>query len=185
MRTRGSSNGNGVVRTSVRASLALCLGLLVFGAGSASAATWAYDLAGQLMSPFCPGRTVASCPSPQAAELVQWMVEQEEAGKTREEVTAVLVDQWGEEILGAPPARGITLWAYVFPVLGFVVGGALAIYVLRRIVSRGGASDGASRFGSARRNGADPSSRAVRGAASGLDDEELARIVDRELEARV
>ena len=78
------------------------------------------------MSPFCPGRTLASCPSPQAAELVQWIVMQEAAGATREEVIEILVERYGEEILGAPPAEGITLWAYVFPVLGFVLFGGVS-----------------------------------------------------------
>jgi cytochrome c-type biogenesis protein CcmH/NrfF len=161
----------------------LCTSLLVLAASAASAETWAYDLAGELMSPFCPGRTLASCPSPQAAQLVQWIALQEASGSTREEVIAVLVDQWGEEILGAPPARGITLWAYVFPVLGFVIGGGLAVVVLRRIVSRGAppASVGASGWDDKRDGG----SRSVRGATPGVDDEDLARIVDRELEARV
>lgn len=165
-------------------TLLLCASLLVLGAESASAKeTWAYDLAGELMSPFCPGRTLASCPSPQAAELVQWMVLQEASGSSREEIIAVLVDQWGEEILGAPPARGITLWAYVFPVLGFVVGGALAVYVLRRIVSKGGAPASGATAGSA--GGFGSNARSVSGSAPALEDEDLARIVDRELEARV
>jgi len=177
-------------RSPGRASTAfalLCGALLVFTVGRASTAgaadtandeePWAYDLASDLMSPFCPGRTVASCPSPQAAELIQWMVVQEEAGSTREEVVSALIDRFGEEILGAPPARGITLWAYVFPVLGFVVGGGLAILVLRRIVARGGAPAGGGSSGSAEH--------VARESSPGADDEDLARIVDRELEARV
>jgi cytochrome c-type biogenesis protein CcmH/NrfF len=171
--------------------------LPVFGAGDVSAEPWAYDLSAELMSPFCPGRTLASCPSPQAAELVQWMVLQEAAGSTQEEVIAVLVDQWGEEILGAPPARGITLWAYIFPILGFVVGGGLAYLVLRRIVSGGPPSAGGAGVGSAHAsahasggttaesNAAGSISRLVRDPDRGSDDEDLARIVDRELEARV
>jgi cytochrome c-type biogenesis protein CcmH len=144
-------------------------------AGAASEEPWAYDLASDLMSPFCPGRTLASCPSPQAAELVQWMVLQQAAGSTREEVVATLVDRFGEEILGAPPARGITLWAYVFPVLGFVVGGGLAVLVLRRIVRRGGSPE----------DGGASGPRVGREMPPGPDDDDLARTVDRELEARV
>jgi len=86
---------------------------LMLGAGNAAAKSWSYDLADELMSPYCPGRTLSSCPSPQAAELVQWMVVQEAGGATQEQVVEMLIERFGEEILGAPPAKGITLWAYI------------------------------------------------------------------------
>jgi cytochrome c-type biogenesis protein CcmH/NrfF len=147
------------------------------GAGSG----WAYDLAGELMSPFCPGRTVASCPSPQATELIPWIATQEAAGATREEVVAMLVEKHGEEILGAPPARGITLWAYVFPVLGFVGFGGVAVLVLRRIVGpvRPAAPAGAAASGPIPAGDA-----SARSPGRSADADELARIVDAELAER-
>ncbi|MBY0401956.1 cytochrome c-type biogenesis protein CcmH, partial [Myxococcota bacterium] len=127
-----SAAPNAIVESELRAAGA---------AGDPAKSTWAYDLAGELMSPFCPGRTLASCPSPQAAELTQWIALQEAAGVSRDEVVAILVERHGEEILGAPPAKGITLWAYVFPVLGFLAFGGIAALVLSRIVAgKGGAS---------------------------------------------
>ena len=147
--------------------------------------SWAYDLAGDLMSPFCPGRTVASCPSPQATELIQWIAMQEAAGATREEVVAMLVAKHGEEILGAPPAKGITLWAYVFPVLGFVAFGGIAAVVLRRIVSPA-AVGGADPAGvvPATAATAPASGAALPPAGRYAGAEELARIVDAELAER-
>lgn len=146
---------------------------------SASGSSWAYDLAGELMSPFCPGRTLASCPSPQAAEMIQWIATQEAAGVTREAVIAILVERHGEEILGAPPARGITLWAYIFPVLGFVAFGAVAVFVLRRIVAPGERAPAAASMPPVAATAAN-----VRPAASGPASDELARIVDAELAER-
>jgi cytochrome c-type biogenesis protein CcmH/NrfF len=152
--------------------------------------SWAYDLATELMSPFCPGRTVASCPSPQAAELIQWIATQEAAGASREEVVAMLIERYGEEILGAPPARGITLWAYVFPVLGFVAFGAIAVVVLRRIVAPSAASSAGSSRGAASVSGAaqapapDPTRPAAGPRAPDPAADELARIVDAELAER-
>ena len=146
----------------------LLLGGVVLQAEEVSAAkSWGYDLAHELMSPFCPGRTLATCPSPQASELVQWIVTQEAAGVTREQVIEILIERHGEEILGAPPAEGIMLWAYVFPVAGFLAGGGLAFFVLRRIVRTKRVSD------------VDPVA-----AGSGNADDELARIVDAELASR-
>jgi cytochrome c-type biogenesis protein CcmH len=142
------------------------------GDGAPAESSFAYDLAGELMSPFCPGRTLASCPSPQAGEMIQWIALQEAAGATREEVIAQLVARHGESILGAPPARGLTLWAYLGPVLGFVAFGAVAVVVLRRIVAPGAGPAVAAPVP------ADAPAVAARGA------DELARIVDAELAER-
>ena len=146
---------------------------------SASGSSWAYDLAGELMSPFCPGRSLASCPSPQAAEMIQWIATQEAAGVTREAVIAILVERHGEEILGAPPARGITLWAYIFPVLGFVAFGGIAVFVLRRIVAPAERGPAAASMQPGAATAAN-----VHPAVSGPASDELARIVDAELAER-
>jgi cytochrome c-type biogenesis protein CcmH len=148
-------------------------------APASAGSSWAYDLAGELMSPFCPGRTVASCPSPQATELIQWIAMQEAAGATREEVIAMLVERHGEEILGAPPAKGITLWAYVFPVLGFAGFGLIAFRVLRRIVAP---AEPASPDSAAPSESMPSAGRAR--PAGGSPDSELARIIDAELAER-
>ncbi|MBK7951126.1 MAG: cytochrome c-type biogenesis protein CcmH [Deltaproteobacteria bacterium] len=166
-------------------------------APSAATSSWAYDLAGELMSPFCPGRTLASCPSPQAGELIQWIATQEAAGVSRDEVIAILVERHGEEILGAPPAKGITLWAYVFPVLGFVAFGGIAAVVLSRIVGgKDGAASGQAAApaasGSTSVSTSSPasastsvsSSSASRADARTPAADELARIVDAELAER-
>lgn len=147
---------------------------LLLGAGNAAAKSWSYDLADELMSPYCPGRTLSSCPSPQAAELVQWMVVQEAGGATQEQVVEMLIERFGEEILGAPPAKGITLWAYILPVLGFVVGGGLVVVALRRIVAKGPASEATAGH---REESSQESSHEV------IDDD-LAKLVDADLASR-
>jgi len=190
-----------MIRSRLLLPFILC-GVLI--AGAASAESWAYDLSAELMSPYCPGRTLASCPSPQAAELVQWMVLQESAGSSQEEVIAILIERFGEGILGAPPAEGINLWAYIFPVLGFVVGGGLAFVALRRIVGGSDSTDRPTDRPTDRATGntaadpamasagsgavahavAGPSSPTANAARSAVTDDELARLVDAELAAR-
>ena len=61
----------------MRRRLALGLACVLLAAGVAHADGWASDLANDLMSPFCPGRTLADCPSPQAKSLVVWLGIQE------------------------------------------------------------------------------------------------------------
>jgi cytochrome c-type biogenesis protein CcmH/NrfF len=116
-----------------RVALALgCLLLFVAGSAAAQADDWATDLSHELMSPFCPGRTLSACPSPQAKTLVVWLGVQQAAGRSREAVQAELVKRFGEDILPAPPARGFGLAAYAFPVLAFAAGGVLVWSFLRR-----------------------------------------------------
>jgi cytochrome c-type biogenesis protein CcmH/NrfF len=93
---------------------------------------WAYQMANELMSPFCPGRSVADCPSPQAQTLRMWLIVQESAGRSRADVEAELVSRYGETILGAPRARGFGLTAYTIPVAAAVAGALLLSWFLRR-----------------------------------------------------
>lgn len=145
----------------------LALGLLV---GSASAQQpapepegWSYDLAHELMSPFCPGRTLAECPSSQADTLRMWLHVQEASGRSEEEVKEELVERFGERILSSPRPEGFGLAAYVVPVLAFVAGGVLVWAFLRR----------QTREAAARAEAAAP--------ATGSVDPDLERLVDEEL----
>jgi cytochrome c-type biogenesis protein CcmH/NrfF len=55
------------------------------------------------MSPYCPGRTIASCPSEQARKLEDHILAQAKAGKSREEIEQDLVGQFGTQIVGYAP----------------------------------------------------------------------------------
>jgi cytochrome c-type biogenesis protein CcmH/NrfF len=143
--------------------------------GSEGPPSWAYALAHDLMSPFCPGRTLAACPSPQADELRQWILFQAVAGRSRVDIEKSLYDRYGDEILAAPRARGWGLSAYLVPAFAFLLGGGLVVWVLSRLVGRGPAA------------ATDPtSSTPGAGVAAGrpssaLRDAELERLVDEEL----
>ena len=114
-----------------RASVVVALVLLLAPAALA-ADGWSYDLAHELMSPFCLGRTLAECPSPQADTLRMWLHVQEANGRPVEEVTAELVERFGEQILSAPKPEGFGLAAYVLPVVAFLAGGVLVGRFLRK-----------------------------------------------------
>ena len=106
--------------------------LLLGAAAVAEPEGWAYDLSGELMSPFCPGRTLSECPSPQADSLRMWLIVQEAAGRSRAEVEAELYERYGDAILAAPRAEGFGIAAYLIPVVAFMAGGALLALFLRR-----------------------------------------------------
>ena len=99
---------------------------------AAASEGWAYQMANELMSPYCPGRSVADCPSPQAQTLRMWLIVQEASGRPRAEVEAELISRYGETILGAPRAKGFGLTAYVIPVVVVAAGAALLLWFLRR-----------------------------------------------------
>jgi cytochrome c-type biogenesis protein CcmH/NrfF len=123
-----------VKRNTVRLALAaLALAVLAGGGLRAEASEgWAYEMANELMSPYCPGRSIADCPSPQAQTLRMWLIVQESSGRSRAEVEAELIARYGESVLGAPRARGFGLTAYAIPVAVVAVGAAVLTWFLRR-----------------------------------------------------
>jgi cytochrome c-type biogenesis protein CcmH/NrfF len=128
--------------------------------------SWAYAMAHDLMSPFCPGRTLAQCPSPKADELRQRIVSEAAAGRAREDIEQSLFQLYGDVILSTPRASGgWGLSAYVIPIAGFMLGGVAVLLVLRRLVQpRGSPPPGPPAAGS-----------------GSVDDSELEHLVDQEL----
>jgi cytochrome c-type biogenesis protein CcmH len=98
----------------------------------AEPAGWAYDLSDELMSPFCPGRTLSECPSEHAQSLRMWLIAQEAAGRAQEDVEEELLERYGDILLPAPRAEGVGITAYLLPVLVFLGGGVLVAVFLRR-----------------------------------------------------
>lgn len=121
---------------------------------------WSPDVWHDVMSPYCPGRTLADCPSPQAQDLRAWIADQEAQGRSRVEVEEQLYRLYGDMILSAPRAEGWGLAAYLVPVGAFVLGGLVLVVFLRR---QGGAVT------------AEP------GGVVPAEDPELERIIDDEL----
>lgn len=146
---------------------AVLLALVLLSSPAALAAAesegWSYDLAHQLMSPYCPGRTLAECPSEKADTLRMWLHVQEASGRSEEDVTAELVERFGDRVLSAPRPEGFGLTAYVLPVVAFVVGGLLVWLFLRKQTREAAAA---------------PRAAALPG---GPVDPELERMVDEEL----
>ena len=95
--------------------------------------TRALRIYSSLMSPFCPGLTVAACPSPGAEQMREEVRRRLGAGEGEPAIVAALVATYGAEILGAPPAKrwGLALW--IPPALALLLGGgALARWLRRR-----------------------------------------------------
>ncbi|NIN10894.1 MAG: hypothetical protein GTN62_03010, partial [Gemmatimonadales bacterium] len=73
------------------------------------------EIFNSVMSPYCPGLLLANCPSSQAVDLRDYVRTRLAAGATKAQVLDELYAEFGEEVLGAPPARGIGLLAWIVP----------------------------------------------------------------------
>lgn len=74
------------------------------------------------MSPFCPGLTVATCPSPGADSLRRDIRMRLDRGETPALIRKAYTAAWGEQILGAPRARSWGLLLWTAPLLALLAG---------------------------------------------------------------
>jgi cytochrome c-type biogenesis protein CcmH/NrfF len=98
---------------------------------SVSPSDAALDLAHEVMSPFCPGLTLAACPSPAAFELRSEIRGRFDAGESREAIFSDLVGRFGRGIDGTPAPAGLGAVAWVAPVIVAAILG-LAVRVATR-----------------------------------------------------
>jgi cytochrome c-type biogenesis protein CcmH len=110
-------------------SLLIILGISVSG----ETLDW-QDLAAELMSPACPGRTLLNCTSGQAEQWREIIRQKLAQGETKEQILQYFIGMRGEEILAAPPKRGFALTVWLFPLLVIVNGAGLIIVLTRRWV---------------------------------------------------
>lgn len=97
------------------------------------------DLSNDLMSPYCPGRTIASCPSEQARKLEDRILAEAKAGKSRDEIEQELVQQFGPEIVGYAPQPML-----LYGVAGAGLAGLIAVAWVARKWRRARAPAGAA-----------------------------------------
>jgi cytochrome c-type biogenesis protein CcmH/NrfF len=94
------------------------------------------DVAGDLMSPACPGRTLLNCTSSQAEQWRELIRQKLTRGETKEQILRYFVDIGGEGILAAPPKQGFALTAWLLPLFVMVNGAGLIVVLTRRWAQR-------------------------------------------------
>lgn len=92
----------------------------------------AHELARDLMSPYCPGRTLAECPSPDALAVREEIRAALRAGESPDAIRARIEARFGDQVVGVP--REQLGWA--LPILALVAGAGTLALVLRRALSR-------------------------------------------------
>lgn len=86
------------------------------------------EVAGRMMSPFCPGLTLEECPSDQASRLRSEIDSMVRSGSTNAEIDRWIVDNFGRVALARP--EGSIAW--VAPPLVALAGLGAVLLVLRR-----------------------------------------------------
>jgi cytochrome c-type biogenesis protein CcmH len=89
-----------------------------------------------LRCPSCQSLSVADSPSPIAAEIRRDIERRLAAGEPSGAITAYYVSRYGPWILLSPPKSGVTLAAWVLPLLLLGAGLVLLSIALRRWTSR-------------------------------------------------
>ena len=87
---------------------------------------------GSVMSPYCPGRLIADCPSGAAVELRENIRERIAAGESADAIREELYETFGAYVRAAPPAEGFDLLAWVVPPILLGVSAVLILLWIRR-----------------------------------------------------
>jgi cytochrome c-type biogenesis protein CcmH/NrfF len=92
----------------------------------------AHELSRELMSPYCPGRTLADCPSPDAGAVRDEIRAALRAGEPVDAIRSRIEARFGAVVVGVPRSTlGLAL-----PILILAVGAVVLALVLRRAVAR-------------------------------------------------
>jgi cytochrome c-type biogenesis protein CcmH len=98
------------------------------------------ELESELVCPVCES-TLDTSNAPVAIRMKEIIRERIAQGRTKSEIKAELVAQFGTGVLATPPKEGLDLLAWVLPLVGLVVGAA-AVGVLAWRWSRRRDDDG-------------------------------------------
>lgn len=102
---------------------------------SAQESAW-QDIAGELMSPACPGRTLLNCTSEHAGQWQELIRQKVAQGVPKDEIMQYFINIGGEEVLASPPKRGFTLAVWLLPAFALLNGAGLIILLTTRWVRR-------------------------------------------------
>lgn len=91
-----------------------------------------------VMSPYCPGLSLESCPSPDAHLLRNEIRRVMAEGQTEEEVRSALVSRYGRAVLGIPPDDNFGKLAWSLPFIALLGAGGLVTFWLRNRVRKDG-----------------------------------------------
>ena len=124
------------MRIVVLQRISLLLSMMLLGLSSPAWSQSWQDVAGELMSPACPGRTLLNCTSSQAEQWRELIRQKLAQGESKEQILRYFVDIGGESILAMPPKKGFALTAWLLPLFVMVNGVGLIVILTYRWAQR-------------------------------------------------
>jgi cytochrome c-type biogenesis protein CcmH len=79
------------------------------------------EIAKEIYCPVCESTPLDVCPTQACADWREVIRQQLGEGRSEAEIRSYFVEQYGDRVLAAPPARGFNWLIYVGPVLGILV----------------------------------------------------------------
>jgi cytochrome c-type biogenesis protein CcmH len=93
-------------------------------------------IAKQMYCPVCENEPLDAC---RTAACQQWRAQIGQMlseGQTEQQIKDYFVARYGVRVLAQPPAEGTSLWLYVLPIVGLIVGVVIVVVVMRRLRAR-------------------------------------------------
>jgi cytochrome c-type biogenesis protein CcmH len=90
------------------------------------------QLEDEVMCPIC-GTLLGLSHSPAAERERVFIRRMIDDGATEDEIKDALVVEYGPQVLALPDDEGINLYAYLVPILGFILGGLAVIWAIIRM----------------------------------------------------
>jgi len=94
-------------------------------------------IAKQMYCPVCENEPLDAC---RTAACQQWRAQIGQMlseGQSEQQIKDYFVARYGVRVLAQPPAQGTSLWLYVLPIVGLIVGVAIVVWLLRHLRARG------------------------------------------------
>ena len=101
-------------------------------------------IAKTLYCPVCPNTPLDVCSTQACAQWRALIKDKLQQGQTEQQIRDYFVAQYGEVVLGAPPAQGFNWLAYVLPAIGILLGAAIAWLTVRQWIVRRGLGETAA-----------------------------------------
>lgn len=128
------------LRVGELAGLALAFLLLIGITGVAFAQTptpnQINDIAKELWCPLCNGVRLDNCELQACVQMKEMIGQQLAAGRTKEQIKAYFVQQYGDVVLGAPASEGFNMLVWVLPILVGVVAVGWLVFLVHTWVGR-------------------------------------------------
>ncbi len=90
------------------------------------------QIAKTLYCPVCPNTPLDVCSTQACAQWRDLIKQKLQQGQSAQQIRDYFVQQYGQVVLGAPPAQGFNWLAYILPAVGLVLGAAIAWLTVKK-----------------------------------------------------